>query len=445
MEVMEETAPEVTFASLGVPAKLCETIATIGWKTPSPIQRDSLPYSMKGRDVIGLAQTGSGKTGAFAIPIISALLENPRHLFACVLAPTRELAYQIGEQFDALGSGIGLVSAVVVGGMDIAAQTIALARKPHIVVGTPGRILYHLQNTKGFSLKSIRFLVMDEADRLLHMDFEEEINSILKVIPRERNTYLFSATMTQQVAKLQRASLVNPVKVQVDTKYQTVDKLHQNYLFIPDKYKDTYLVYLLNEFAGNSVIIFTIQCITCQRIALVLRNLGFSAIPLNGKMTQTKRLGALNKFKAKERNILVATDVASRGLDIPDVDIVINYDIPLSPKEYVHRVGRTARAGKSGRALNLVSQYDVENYQKIEGHIGKKLEVFPTEEDSVLILLERISEAQRLAAQQLRETGFGQKRKPEEENNTAQPAQKYQKVNNKGKGNPKGPRKNFKK
>jgi len=401
----------VTFASIGVPARLCATIESIGWKRPTPIQSESLPYSLKGRDIIGLAQTGSGKTGAYGIPILAALLENPRHLFACILAPTRELAYQIGEQLDALGSGFGVVSAVLVGGMDIAAQTIALAKKPHLVIGTPGRVLYHLQNTKGFTLKTLKFFVLDEADRLLNLDFEEEINTILRVIPKERNTYLFSATMTQQVAKLQRASLSNPVKVEVDAKYTTVEKLLQNYLFLPEKHKDCYLAYLLNEVSGNSVIIFTIQCITCQRVALMLRNLGFGAIPLNGKMTQTKRLGSLNKFKSKDRNILVATDVASRGLDIPDVDMVINYDIPSSPKDYIHRVGRTARAGKSGRALSLVSQYDVEMYQKIESYLGKQLEVYHTEEETVLILMERVAEAQRYAAVQLRESGFGKRRK----------------------------------
>jgi len=383
----------------------------LGWKKPTPIQVESLPYSLKGRDIVGLAQTGSGKTGAFAIPIIAALLENPRRLFACVLSPTRELAYQIGEQFNALGVSVGLTTAVVVGGMDVSTQVISLAKKPHVIIGTPGRILYHLQNTKGFTLKTIKFLVLDEADRLLNMDFEEEINAILRHVPQERNTYLYSATMTQQVAKLQRASLTNPVKVEVNNKYMTVDKLVQNYLFIPEKHKDCYLAYLLNEFSGNSVIVFTVQCITCHKVALMLRNLGFSAIPLNGKMTQTKRLGALNKFKSRERTILIATDVASRGLDIPDVDLIINYDIPASPKDYIHRVGRTARAGKSGRALSLVSQYDVENYQKIESHMGLQLEIYPTEEETVLVLMERIAEAQRYAVVQMKETGFGQKKK----------------------------------
>jgi ATP-dependent RNA helicase DDX47/RRP3 len=276
-------------------------------------------------------------------------------------------------------------------------QAVALAKRPHIVVGTPGRIVHHLQNTKGFSLNKIKYFVLDEADRLLNLDFEEEIDLILKVIPKERTSFLFSATMTSKVAKLQRASLRNPVKVEVATKYSTVDTLVQHYMFIPEHQKDCYLVYLLNEFSGSSTIVFASQCTTAQKVALMLRNLGFEAIPLHGKLSQTKRLGSLNKFKAGTRKVLVATDVAARGLDIPFVDLVINYDIPTHTKDYIHRVGRTARAGKSGRAVNLVTQYDVEYYQKIEEYVGKKLDAYPSEESTVLILMERVSEAQRFA------------------------------------------------
>lgn len=196
--------------------------------------------------------------------------------------------------------------------MDMMAQSIALSKKPHIIVCTPGRLQDHLENTKGFSLRTLKYLVLDEADRLLDMDFGPIIDQILKVIPKERNTFLFSATMTTKVAKLQRASLNNPVKVEVATKYSTVSTLLQYYLFFPLKQKDSYLVYLLNELAGNSTIVFSRTCNDCQRITLLLRNLGFPAIPLHGQLSQEKRLGALNKFKSGNRNILIATDVASR-------------------------------------------------------------------------------------------------------------------------------------
>uniref|UniRef100_A0A0D6R2K4 RNA helicase n=1 Tax=Araucaria cunninghamii TaxID=56994 RepID=A0A0D6R2K4_ARACU len=392
-----------TFASLGVCEQLAEACDSLGWKKPTTIQVQSIPLALEGRDLIGLAQTGSGKTAAFAIPILQALLEKPHPLFACVLSPTRELAIQIAEQFEALGAGIGLKCAVVVGGVDMMAQAIALAKRPHVVVGTPGRLLDHLSNTKGFNLRTLKYLVLDEADRLLNMDFEQEIDEILKVIPRERRTYLFSATMTNKVAKLQRACLKNPAKVEVSSKYSTVDTLKQQYLFIPAKYKDCYLVYLLHEMSGSTTMVFTRTCESTRRLSLILRNLGLEAIPISGQMSQPKRLGALNKFKSGERNILICTDVASRGLDIPSVDLVINYDIPTNSKDYIHRVGRTARAGRSGLAVSLVTQYDVELYQRIEQLIGKKLPEFPTEQEEVLLLHERVNEAQRMATMKIRE------------------------------------------
>lgn len=407
-----EKEPEetVTFKSLGVVDVLCEACEGLKWKTPSKIQREAIPIALTGKDIIGLAETGSGKTGAFAIPILQSLLDNPQRLFALVLTPTRELAFQISEQFEALGSTIGVKCCVIVGGIDMMNQALILAKKPHIIIATPGRLVDHLENTKGFNLRALKFLVMDEADRILNMDFEEEVDKILKVIPRERRTYLFSATMTKKVAKLQRASLKEPVKVEVSSKYQTVEKLQQYYIFIPVKFKDVYLVYILNELAGNSFMVFCATCANTQRVALMLRNLGLMAIPLHGQMTQAKRLGALTKFKSKSRSILIATDVASRGLDIPHVDVVINLDIPTHSKDYIHRVGRTARAGRAGKSVTFVTQYDVELYQRIEHLIGKQLPLYKTEEQEVMLLMERVSEAQRHAKLEMSE-GTGKKRK----------------------------------
>uniref|UniRef100_A0A3Q1LSA3 RNA helicase n=1 Tax=Bos taurus TaxID=9913 RepID=A0A3Q1LSA3_BOVIN len=371
LESMEapQTAVEVeetkTFKDLGVTDVLCEACDQLGWTKPTKIQIEAIPLALQGRDIIGLAETGSGKTGAFALPILNALLETPQRLFALVLTPTRELAFQISEQFEALGSSIGVQCAVIVGGIDSMSQSLALAKKPHIVIATPGRLIDHLENTKGFNLRALKYLVMDEADRILNMDFETEVDKILKVIPRDRKTFLFSATMTKKVQKLQRAALKNPVKCAVSSKYQTVEKLQQYYLFIPSKFK-------------------------------------------------SKRLGSLNKFKAKARSILLATDVASRGLDIPHVDVVVNFDIPTHSKDYIHRVGRTARAGRSGKAITFVTQYDVELFQRIEHLIGKKLPVFPTQDDEVMMLTERVTEAQRFARMELREHGEKKKRSRED-------------------------------
>jgi len=416
-EVEDEKKP--TFAQLGLNESLCQACTSLGWNSPSKIQTEAIPVALEGKDIIGLAETGSGKTGAFALPVLHFLLQNPQRLYALVLTPTRELAYQISEQFEALGAGIGIKCAVIVGGMDMVSQALALTKKPHVIIATPGRLVDHLENTKGFNLRPLKFMIMDEADRILNMDFEDEVDKILKVIPKERSTYLFSATMTKKVAKLQRASLQDPVRVEVSTKFQTVEKLQQSYIFIPNKYKDCYLVSILNDLAGNSFIIFAGTCNNVKRICLLLRHLGFHAIPLHGQMSQSKRLGALNKYKSKTRTILIATDVASRGLDIPHVDIVINFDIPTHSKDYIHRVGRTARAGKSGRSITFVTQYDVELYQRIEQLIEKKLPLHPMVEEEVMLLVERVTEAQRYAKMELREMNDNKKRNidlDEEEN-----------------------------
>ncbi|KAJ3411572.1 ribosomal RNA processing protein [Chytridiales sp. JEL 0842] len=406
-----EDDENATFASLGLNTQIADACAKVGFTKPTEIQRKSIPYALQGKDIIGLAQTGSGKTAAFALPIIQSLWNNPQPLFACVMAPTRELAIQISEQFEALGATIGVRSAVIVGGMDMMSQAIALAKKPHIVVCTPGRLVDHLENTKGFNLKSLKYLVLDEADRLLDLDFGAEIEKVLKVIPRERNTFLFSATMTSKVEKLQRASLNAPVRVEVATKYSTVSTLLQYYLFFPFKYKECYLTYLLNELAGQTAIVFTLTCNSAQKLALMLRNLGFEAVCLHGQLSQAKRLGALAKFKSGGRNILIATDVASRGLDIPGVDVVINYDVPQSSKDYIHRVGRTARAGRAGKSITLVTQYDIEWYQRIEHSLQKKLDEYPlgSDKSAVLVLQERVSEAARFAHMQMKEEALRDK------------------------------------
>ncbi|KAG6861667.1 ribosomal RNA processing protein [Termitomyces sp. Mi166 len=366
------TAPKPTFESLGLINPLLQALDQVGFKEPTDIQVEALPHALEGRDIIGVASTGSGKTAAFALPILQKLWDEPKGLFACVLAPTRELAYQISQQFESLGSAMGVRCAVIVGGMDLPTQAIALAKRPHIVVATPGRLIDHLENTKGFSLRSIRFLVLDEADRLLDMDFGPIIDKILKLIPRERTTYLFSATMTSKVAKLQRASLSNPVRVEVNSKYQTVSTLLQYYLLMPLKDKDAYLVYLANSLAQNSMMIFT-------------------------------------------RTV----HDAQRGLDIPSVDIVINFDIPTHSKDYIHRVGRTARAGRAGKSITLVTQYDVELIQRIEAVIGKKMDLWPTDAEEIALLKERVNEASRLAITEMKDQAAkggsgGRKRRREE-------------------------------
>lgn len=399
---------KATFESLGVCEELCRAVKLMKWAKPTKIQQEAIPWALQGRDIIGLAETGSGKTGAFALPIVQRLLDDPQRFYAVCLAPTRELCVQIGEQFEAIGSTIKLKTATVVGGLAMVDQAMALAKRPHVVVATPGRLVDHLENTKGFHLKTVKYLVMDEADRLLSMDFDEALDKILEVVPRERNTFLFSATMTSKVSKLQRASLRKPVKVEVSSKSDTAAGLVQNFLLVPFKFKQTYFAALVAHFIHYSVMVFTDTCLGAQRLSIFLRHMGMKSICLHGNMSQAQRLGALSGFKAKEQRILVCTDVASRGLDVPSVDLVVNYDVPKNSKDYIHRVGRTARAGRTGRAVTMVTQYDVELFQRVEHFLGKKLEEFKElVETKVKAGHERVLEALRSTELELREQEEG--------------------------------------
>uniref|UniRef100_M8C8K5 DEAD-box ATP-dependent RNA helicase 10 n=1 Tax=Aegilops tauschii TaxID=37682 RepID=M8C8K5_AEGTA len=393
----EPAAEASTFVELGICPELVEACDAMGWKQPTKIQVGAIPHALKGRDLIG---PGTDRVGE-----------------------DRELAIQIAEQFEALGSAIGLVCSVLVGGVDRMQQVLSIAKRPHIVVGTPGRLLDHLKDTKGFSLTKLKYLiilivgcqVLDEANKLLNLEFKESLDEILNVIPKERITYLFSATMTKKVSKLQRACLRNPVKVLVSSKYSTVDTLKEEWYFVPADYKDCYLVHVLNELPGSMTMIFVWTCESTRLLALTLRNLGFKALSISGQMSQDKRLGALNKFKAKEFNILICTDVASRGLDIQGVDVVMNYDIPMNSKDYVHRVGRTARAGQSGYAVSFVNQYESLWFKMIEALLGKEIPVRTADADEILILREHISDSKRIALMKLKEDGGHKRRRKTED------------------------------
>ncbi|KAF8584003.1 P-loop containing nucleoside triphosphate hydrolase protein [Ramaria rubella] len=368
------------FRSLGLNQSLLQALQTVNYTVPTDIQKECIPHALAGRD-IGIASTGSGKTAAFALPILQKLWDEPQPYFACVLAPTRELAFQISEQFVALGLAMGARSVVIVGGREEAGNNIDSTTK----------------STKGFSLRGLKYL-----PTVLDMDFGPTINEILKAIPKERTTYLFSATMTTKVSKLQRASLTNPARVEASSKYQTVSTLLQYYVLVPLIHKDVLLVYLINSLSSNLVIIFTRTVHDAQRLNVMLRTLGFSAVPLHGQLSQTP---------SGSRSILFATDVASQscavhmfhsGLDIPSVDMLRNFDVPTHSKDYIHRVGRTARAGRSGKSITMITQYDVEFVDRLEDVLGKPLELWPTN---------KFDEAGRLAASNLRENTKGQKQK----------------------------------
>ncbi|KAF2665277.1 DEAD-domain-containing protein [Microthyrium microscopicum] len=399
-----------TFRDLGIIPELCDACEKLGFTSPRPIQVQAIPHALAGRDVIGLAETGSGKTAAFALPMLQALMENPSPLFGLVLAPTRELASQIRKHIEGIGSIINVRCTEITGGSPTIDQAKALQKSPHIIVATPGRLLDHLENTKGFHLRNLKFLVFDEADRLLDLNFSDAINKILKELPHERRTFLFSATMSKHIGSLQRASLRDPVRVSASAN-TTVSGLHQEWVLIPVVQKDLLLAFLLKDkYPGAKTIIFCRTINKTQELAYLLRVLNFSAIPIHGDLPQSARNLSLSKFTTGGRNILIATDVASRGLDIPAVDLVVNYDLPDDDKTYIHRVGRTARAGRTGRAVSMVTQYDAELWLRIEAALAKTSDTAQTQkppmdvpQDEMMVLAGSVGEAQIAAKKQLRQ------------------------------------------
>ncbi|KAL4421690.1 hypothetical protein ABPG77_010634 [Micractinium sp. CCAP 211/92] len=392
-----------SFRQLGLSEWLDRVCAGLGMTTPTEVQRGTIPAVLAGRDVIGVAHTGSGKTAAFALPILQKLAKDPFGVFALVLTPTRELAFQLADQFRALGAGMSLKDCVVVGGLDMQAQARELARRPHVVIATPGRLraLLELDAELARGFARTRFLVLDEADRLLEPSFEGELATVLGALPEERQTLLFSATMTKTLVELQKELLRDAYHFQAYEGLQTAKKLRQEYLFIPAKVKEVYLAFLLerlDELKCRSAIIFTGTCKGCHLLSVLLEELGIAAAALHSHKPQRARRAALDRFKGGAVPVLLATDVAARGLDIPTVDLVINYDLPMMARDYVHRVGRTARAGRGGWSLSFVTQYDIELVQEIEGLVGQQLEKYEPEEAEVLKGITKVYSAKRAAA-----------------------------------------------
>ncbi|CDS14495.1 hypothetical protein LRAMOSA06664 [Lichtheimia ramosa] len=395
--------PTATFSDLGVDGSLCELLKSMQIKRPSEIQRACIPPTLAGRDIIGGAKTGSGKTAAFALPILQKLSEDPYGVFAVVLTPTRELAFQIAEQFRVLGKSLGLKDCIVVGGMDMVEQAIQLSKRPHVIIATPGRLHDHIRSSAdAVHLSRVRFLVMDEADRLLEPCFAPALQAILSKLPKKRQTLLYTATMTNEILALQHQEK-RPFTYLCDMSVSTVPTLEQQYLFVPSQVRHVYLAHLLrsDDFKDKSIIIFCGRCDQAQLLTVMLIELGIDCTGLHSHMTQQQRLNSLGRFRAEVVKILISTDVGSRGLDIPSVEVVINYHIPRDPTDYIHRVGRTARAGRGGRALSIVSEKDIQLIQSIEERINKQLEEYKVDENAVLKELTEVSTAKRVASMRI--------------------------------------------
>lgn len=345
--------PTYTFRDFGLNSRTVATLEHLGFTTPSPIQDQCIRPAVEGRDVIGLANTGTGKTAAFLLPIIEKLSANRDLLSVLVLAPTRELAQQIDDEFRRFSAGQKLFSALVVGGMNINRQIQAVKRGPHLVVGTPGRVK-DLIDRRVLRLQNVTTFVLDEADRMCDMGFVRDIRTIEAELSRDRQTLCFSATMTPAVKTIVEEFMHDPVTISV-VRSATNDHIEQDVIPVRDKaHKIELLEELLGQPEFEKVIIFGDTKYAVQRLADKLTKTGLPAVAIHGNKSQPQRDRALRQFKASEVNIMVATDVAARGLDIPHVSHVINFDAPKQYDDYVHRIGRTGRAGKAGNALTFV-------------------------------------------------------------------------------------------
>jgi ATP-dependent RNA helicase RhlE len=372
----------MSFSSLGLADALVRAVTEVGYTTPTPIQVQAIPAVLAGRDLLAGAQTGTGKTAGFVLPILHRLAAQPRSgrpvLRVLILTPTRELAAQVEESVHVYGKHLPLKSTVIFGGVNINPQIDALKRGVDIVVATPGRLLDH-HGQRTIDLSSVDVLVLDEADRMLDMGFIHDIKRILSILPRRRQNLLFSATFSDEIRALATGLLQDPVSVQATPRNSTVDSVAQKVLPVDARRKSELLAHLIRSNSWYQVLVFTRTKHGANRLAAQLEKNGISALPIHGNKSQNARTRALAAFKSGELQTLVATDIAARGLDIEQLPHVVNFDLPNVPEDYVHRIGRTGRAGASGEAISLVSREEQPLLRDIERLIRRQLprEVVP--------------------------------------------------------------------
>ncbi|OYZ06439.1 MAG: ATP-dependent RNA helicase [Methylophilales bacterium 16-45-7] len=375
-----DTNTEVNFDGLGLAAPLLQAILETGYTTPTPIQAKAIPLALAGGDLMAGAQTGTGKTAAFALPVLQKLLpyaststSPAKHpIRALVLTPTRELAIQVEESVKVYAKHTPLSSLVVYGGVDIKTQTPQLKKGVEVLVATPGRLLDHIEQ-KTLSLSQVQILVLDEADRMLDMGFMPDLKRILALLPKQRQNMMFSATFSNDIKKLADEFLTNPTLIEVARSNASNENITQQAYSVSATSKQAFLVQLLKQAQTDQVIVFTKTKLTASRLARALQKENISADAIHGDKSQKERIEALDAFKAGKVMALVATDVAARGLDITDLPMVINYEIPSAPEDYVHRIGRTGRAGASGIAISLISEDEEKYFVEIEKLMKKTI------------------------------------------------------------------------
>ena len=362
---------EQGFFGLGIAPKILEILERIKFKTPTPIQYKAIPLAIAGKDVIGIAQTGTGKTHAFAIPMVQRLAQ--RTGVGLVLAPTRELAIQIDEAFQWIVHPFGIKTACLIGGAPMNAQIQALRKDPRVVIATPGRLLDHMSHWN-FIADNVTMLVLDEADRMLDMGFAPQITKILKFLPKDRQTMLFSATIPKEIMAIAAAYMKLPVSVEIAPSGTTVERVVQELFIVKKEAKLKLLSKILAQYHG-SVLLFSRTKHNARKIKTLIRDMGHSAAEMHSNRSLSQRREALDGFKSGRYKVLVATDIAARGIDVTGIELVINYDLPEDAENYVHRIGRTARAGCNGRAISFATPDQSSDVRDIEKLIRATLPV----------------------------------------------------------------------
>jgi ATP-dependent RNA helicase RhlE len=363
----------MSFSTFNLHPRLLQGIAALGFTTPTPIQSATIPTALTGRDILGSAETGTGKTAAYLLPILQKLLasKSTRQTRALVLVPTRELAIQVATQAEALRAHTDLHVAAIYGGVGMAGQENALRRGVEVIIATPGRLLDHVER-KNVSFNSLQYLVLDEADRMLDVGFLPDIRRIIRLLPRERQTMLFSATLPMAILNLAHEVTRDPATVEVQ-RTVTPDAIAQTLFPVPEHLKQQVLQQLLREEEMDSVLIFARTKHRADRLAKQLTRSNISARVIHGDRSQGQRIAALEAFRQGHSRVLVATDIAARGIDVEGISHVVNYDVPMQPEDYVHRIGRTGRADATGKAYTLVTGPDEPMVRRIEAVLKQKL------------------------------------------------------------------------
>jgi len=363
---------EQSFESLGLAEAVQQAVRDAGYSTPTPIQREAIPLVLRGRDVIGLAQTGTGKTAAFTLPLVNLLIGGPRRTRAVVLTPTRELCMQVEESIQKYAKHSQLSVVAVFGGVPLEPQQKALQQGVDVIVATPGRLIDHLER-QNVVFDDLEVLVLDEADRMLDMGFAPQINRLVNEMPKYRQTLLFSATMPPEVEVLARKYLRKPIVVQIGRRSEAAETVTHAVYPVPRERKSSLLAHLLKDGELDSVLVFVRTKIGADRVVRHLEHEGIEAVGMHADKTQAQRTRALEDFRAGKIRVLVATDIAQRGLDISHITHVISYDVPQQPEDYVHRIGRTGRASKEGDAYTFMSPDEIAMVRTIEAVMGKPI------------------------------------------------------------------------